>query len=72
MTLRSCLYRGGVMHRRLRPTTHRFRYRVFWLLLYLGMMPTLSSRLRLLSHNLFNQLALCDPGHGGSWCSSAC
>ena len=58
MTLRSCLYRGGVMHRRLRPTTHRFRYRVFWLLLDLDEMPTLSSRLRLLSHNRFNLFAL--------------
>ena len=64
MTLRSCLYRGGVMHRRLRPTTHRFRYRVFWLLLDLDEMPTLSSRLRLLSHNRFNLFALYDRDHG--------
>ena len=33
MTLRSSLYVGSVMHRRLRPRMHRFRYRAFWFLL---------------------------------------
>ncbi len=64
MMLRSCLYRGSVMHRRLRPTTHRFRYRAFWLLLDLDEMPTLVSRLRLFSHNRFNLFALYDSDHG--------
>ena len=58
MTLRSCLYRGSVMHRRLRPTMHRFRYRAFWLLLDLDEIPVLVSRLRLFSHNRFNLFSL--------------
>ncbi|WP_050626465.1 DUF1365 domain-containing protein [Bradyrhizobium viridifuturi] len=64
MTLRSCLYRGSVMHRRLRPTPHRFRYRAFWLLLDLDEIPALPARLRLLSHNRFNLFALYDSDHG--------
>ncbi|MHC2438073.1 DUF1365 domain-containing protein [Bradyrhizobium sp. USDA 4451] len=64
MTLRSCLYRGSVMHRRLRPASHRFRYRAFWLLLDLDEMPALISRLRLFSHNHFNLFALYDTDHG--------
>ena len=64
MTLSSCLYRGSVMHRRLRPTTHRFRYRAFWLLLDLDEMPLLASRLRLFSRNRFNLFALHDADHG--------
>ena len=33
MSLRSTLYAGTVMHRRVRPRAHRLRYRVFWMLL---------------------------------------
>lgn len=64
MTLHSCLYRGDVMHRRLRPAVHRFRYRAFWLLLDLDEMPSLASRLRLFSYNRFNLFALHDADHG--------
>ncbi|MGY3527406.1 DUF1365 domain-containing protein [Bradyrhizobium sp. USDA 4452] len=64
MTLRSCLYRGNIMHRRLRPTTHRFRYRAFWLLLDLDEMHLLASRLRLFSCNRFNLFAFHDADHG--------
>lgn len=64
MMQRSCLYRGSVMHRRLRPTMHRFRYRAFWLLLDLDELPALVSRLRLFSHNRFNLFALYDSDHG--------
>jgi DUF1365 family protein len=64
MTLRSCLYLGSVMHRRLRPTLHHFRYRAFWTLLDLDELPTLASRLRLFSLNRFNMFALYDADHG--------
>ena len=33
MTAASCIYTGWVMHRRLKPRRHRFRYRAYWLLL---------------------------------------
>ena len=42
MTIRSSLYVGSVMHRRLRPRMHRFRYRAFWLLLDLDELDELS------------------------------
>jgi DUF1365 family protein len=58
----SCLYRGEVMHRRLRPFGHRFVYRVFSLLVDIDRLPKLG--LRLLSHNRFNLFALHDRDHG--------
>lgn len=64
MTSRSALYVGGVMHRRLRPVEHRFRYRAFWLLVDLDELPQLPARLRLFSQNRFNLFALHDTDHG--------
>jgi hypothetical protein len=58
----SCLYRGEVMHRRLRPFGHRFVYRVASLLVDIDALPSLG--LRLLSHNRFNLFALYDRDHG--------
>lgn len=60
----SCLYRGEVMHRRLRPFGHRFVYRVFSLLVDVDALPDLSRRLRLFSHNRFNLFAFHDRDHG--------
>jgi DUF1365 family protein len=64
MTFRSALYVGAVMHRRLRPTVHQFRYRAFWLLIDLDELPALTARLRLFSHNCFNLLALHEADQG--------
>jgi len=68
MICRSALYVGAVMHRRLRPTVHQFRYRAFWLLIDLDELPALTARLRLFSHNRFNLFALheADQGDGGA------
>jgi DUF1365 family protein len=63
MTATSALYVGTVMHRRLRPRLHRFRYRAFWLLIDLDDLETLP-RLRLLSHNRANLFSLYDSDHG--------
>lgn len=46
--LRSAIFEGGVMHRRLRPVAHRFRYTVFSLLLDLDELPLLERRRGLL------------------------
>ena len=62
--LRSCLYFGEVMHKRLRPIAHRFRYRVFSLFLDLDELPELTRRLTLLSHNRFNIFSFHDRDHG--------
>jgi DUF1365 family protein len=69
---RSCsaLYAGTVAHRRLRPTPHRLRYRVFSLLLDLDEIPALCRRSRLLSHRRFNLFSFDERDHadgsGGS------
>jgi uncharacterized protein len=57
----SAIYVGAVMHRRLVPNLHRFRYRGFWLLLDLAELDRLPT---LLSHNRFNLFSLNDRDHG--------
>ena len=61
----SALYRGEVMHQRLRPKAHRFKYRVFWLLLDLSEIDGLGRRLRLFSRNRFNLLSFHEKDHSG-------
>lgn len=60
MTGSSALYVGHVMHRRMRPRTHRLRYRIFSLLLDLDEIDALAKRLRFLSHNRFNLFSFHD------------
>jgi uncharacterized protein len=64
MTFRSAIYVGSVMHRRLWPRRHHFRYRAFWLLLDLDELVELSSRLRWFSYNQSNLFSLFDSDHG--------
>jgi DUF1365 family protein len=64
MTTLSSLYVGSVMHRRLQPRMHRFRYRAFWLLLDLDELDELSSRLTWFSHNRSNIFSFYDADHG--------
>jgi uncharacterized protein len=64
VTLQSSLYVGSVMHRRIRPRAHHFRYAAFWLLIDLEELPSLSGKLRLFSHNRFNLFSLHDRDHG--------
>ena len=64
MSFASALYFGSVIHRRLGSVPHRFRYRLFWLLLDLDELDDLSRRLRLFSHNRFNLFSLHDRDHG--------
>lgn len=64
MSIRSTLYVGSVMHRRLRPRVHRLRYRMFWMLLDLDAIDALPRALRLFSHNAFNAVSFFDTDHG--------
>ena len=64
MKLNSSLYVGSVMHRRLYPRVHQFRYRAFWFLLDLDELDKLSGRLRWFSHNRANLFSLHDADHG--------
>ncbi len=62
--LRSCLYRGRVMHHRRLPFEHRFVYRVFSLYLDLEELPAIDRRLRLLSVERRNLLSFYNRDHG--------
>lgn len=64
--MRSALYRGSVVHNRLRPVRHRFEYRVFSLLVDVDELPRLARGLRWLSYNRFNLMSLHDRDHGDS------
>jgi DUF1365 family protein len=60
----SSIYAGSVMHRRLRPRRHYFRYRAFWLLLDLDEIEALSKRMTCFSHNRPNLFSFYDSDHG--------
>lgn len=62
--LKSALYSGQVMHRRLRPKKHRFSYRVFALCLDLDELKATDHRLRLFSLNRFNLFSFHEKDHG--------
>jgi len=64
MTGRPVLYIGSVMHRRLKPRAHRFRYRGFWILFDLDTLDRPQSKPALLSYNRFNLFSLYDRDHG--------
>jgi len=64
MSTNSALYVGTVMHRRMKPRTHRLRYRVFWLLLDLDEIGELDARLNLFSHEQFNLFGFRNTDHG--------
>jgi uncharacterized protein len=64
MTLRSGLYVGSVFHRRLAPKPHRFRYRLFWLLIDLDELDELDRSLTIFSHNRPNLFSLYERDHG--------
>ena len=64
MTVEPSIYIGSVMHRRLRPRRHHFRYRAFWLLLNLDEIEALSKRVTWLSYNRPNLFSFYDSDHG--------
>jgi DUF1365 family protein len=64
VTLASALYVGSVFHRRLTPRPHRFRYRLYWLLIDLDELPRLDAELRLFAHNRRGLFSLHDRDHG--------
>ncbi len=61
---RAALYEGWVMHRRLQPKVHRFKYRVFSLLVDLDALPALDRRLRLFAWNRWGLFSFHDRDHG--------
>jgi DUF1365 family protein len=59
----SALYRGIVVHHRLRPLRHRLRYKLFWMLFDLDELPSLHQSLRFFSYNGRNLLGFRDRDH---------
>jgi DUF1365 family protein len=62
--LRSCLYLGEVVHKRVSPVRHRLRYRVFNLFADVDELPEIGKQFRFFSYNSFNLLSLGDRNHG--------
>lgn len=58
------LYTGHVMHMRLNPRRHKFRYRVFSILIDIDRMDQITGPLRLLAHNRFGLMSLMNRDHG--------
>lgn len=59
-----CLYQGHVMHMRLTPFAHKFRYRVFSLLLDVDRMAETLAPLRLLKLDRFGLMSFARRDHG--------
>jgi len=60
----SALYEGWVMHRRLSPKHHRFKYRVFAMLLELDELAALDRKLALFKYNRWGLFSFQDRDHG--------
>jgi DUF1365 family protein len=60
----SALYRGSVVHRRLRPKLHKLRYNIFNILFDLDELDRLDRELRLFSRNRFNLFGFHDRDFG--------
>lgn len=58
------IYAGHVMHLRLIPRRHRFRYRVFTLLVDLDRLDSVARDSRLFAHNRLGVLSIHDRDHG--------
>ena len=63
-TRASALYEGWVMHRRLSPKHHRFKYRVFAMLLEVDELAALDRKLTLFKYNRWGLFSFQDRDHG--------
>ncbi|BCJ90459.1 DUF1365 domain-containing protein [Terrihabitans soli] len=63
MSFSSGIYTGSVTHVRTRPKKHRLSYRVFWFLLDLDELETLSKSLRFFSLGRFNLFSFSQSDH---------
>lgn len=59
----SCIYFGHVMHQRMKPFRHGFRYRIFTLLIDLDELPELQKKIGIISYNKFNIFGIYDRDH---------
>lgn len=68
--MNSCLYETVIMHHRLVPKEHKFKYRFFSFYLDLDEIDELSKKIFILSRNKFNVYSFYDSDHWGSQQSS--
>ena len=61
--MNSCLYECSVMHHRLAPKEHHFRYRIFMFYLDLDELDEVGRRTRWFSRNRFNLYSFRDADH---------
>ncbi|MEQ8665784.1 MAG: DUF1365 domain-containing protein [Rhodospirillales bacterium] len=64
MTLQSVVYRGAVVHERVKPKRHRLRYDVFSLLVDIDELAELDRRIPVFGHNRFAPMSFYDSDHG--------
>ena len=60
----SSIYNGTVIHKRFKPKTHFFKYKVFSLLIDLSELNYLSKKINFFSHNKFNLISFYVKDHG--------
>lgn len=64
--LRSCIYTGEVVHKRIRPTPHALRYRVFAVCLDVDEIDAVAKTVRGFGRNRRNWLSFYDADHGAA------
>ena len=64
MIKNSFIYTGNVIHKRFKPKTHYFKYKVFSLLVDLSELELLDKKLKIFSYNKFNIVSFYDKDHG--------
>ena len=64
MIKNSYIYTGTVIHKRFKPKTHTFNYKVFSLLIDLSEINLLHKTLKLFSYNKFNIISFFNKDHG--------
>ena len=61
----SCIYSCNVVHKRLKPKKHFFKYKTFSLMIDLKELKELEKKVNFFSYNKFNILSFYDVDHGG-------
>ncbi len=60
----SSIYNGTVIHKRFKPRTHYFKYKVFSLLIDLSELEHLNKKIKFFSLNKFNLVSFYEKDHG--------
>tara|TARA_B100000427_G_scaffold302996_1_gene287240 strand:+ start:153 stop:920 length:768 start_codon:yes stop_codon:yes gene_type:complete len=64
MIKNSLIYNGKVVHKRFKPKTHHFKYKVFSLLIDIDELNLIEKEITFFSYNKFNLISFFDKDHG--------